>query len=101
MTKEVEWLMQLLKEINLNGGNPTPQLFNDNKGAINLALSNANHNGLKTKNMDIKYHYICDLIKNSVINLDDVSTKLMGADFLTKSFVKAILLQSQRFLSLK
>ncbi|MBW0490884.1 hypothetical protein O181_030599 [Austropuccinia psidii MF-1] len=93
--------MQLLEEINLNEGNPTPQLLNDNKGAINLALSNANHNGLKTKNMDIKYHYICDLIKNSVINLKDVSTKLMAADFLTDSFVKEILLQSQRFLSLK
>ncbi|MBW0466664.1 hypothetical protein O181_006379 [Austropuccinia psidii MF-1] len=25
MTKEVEWLIQLLEEIDLNGGNPTPQ----------------------------------------------------------------------------
>ncbi|MBW0590242.1 hypothetical protein O181_129957, partial [Austropuccinia psidii MF-1] len=63
MTKEVEWLMQLLKEINVNTENSTPQFFNNNKGAIDLALSNANHNGFKTKHMDIIYHYIPDLIK--------------------------------------
>ncbi|MBW0473127.1 hypothetical protein O181_012842 [Austropuccinia psidii MF-1] len=69
MTKEVEWLMHLLKEIYLNKENSTPQLLNDKKGAINLALSNANHNTFKTKHMDIKYHYLHDLIRNSVINL--------------------------------
>ncbi|MBW0497110.1 hypothetical protein O181_036825 [Austropuccinia psidii MF-1] len=76
MTKEVEWLMQLLKEIDFNRENSTPQLFNDNKGAIDLALSNANHNGFKTKYMDIKYHYIQNLIRNSVINLKYISTNL-------------------------
>ncbi|MBW0464269.1 hypothetical protein O181_003984 [Austropuccinia psidii MF-1] len=101
MTKEVEWLIQLLEEIYLNKGNPTPQLFNNNKGAIDLALSNAKHNGFKTQNMDTKYHYICDLIKNSVINLKYVSTNVMAADFLTKSVGKTILLQSQSFLNLK
>ncbi|MBW0584941.1 hypothetical protein O181_124656 [Austropuccinia psidii MF-1] len=85
MTKEVEWLIQLLEEIDLNKGNPTPQRFNDNKGEI--ALSNANHNGFKTKHMDIKYHYIRDLIKNSVINLKYISTNLMAADFLTNGAV--------------
>ncbi|MBW0494008.1 hypothetical protein O181_033723 [Austropuccinia psidii MF-1] len=101
MTKEVEWLIQLLVEIDLNEGNPTPQLFNDNKGATDLALSNANHNGFKTKHMDIKYLYIRNLIKNSVINLKYVSTNVMASDFLTKSFGKTILLRSQSFLNLK
>ncbi|MBW0538982.1 hypothetical protein O181_078697 [Austropuccinia psidii MF-1] len=94
MTKEVEWLIQLLEEIDLNEGNPTPQLFNDNKGDIYLSLSKANNNGFKTKHMDIKYHYISALIKNSVINLKDVSTTVMAADLLTKSVGKTILLQS-------
>ncbi|MBW0475846.1 hypothetical protein O181_015561 [Austropuccinia psidii MF-1] len=101
MTKEVEWLIQLLEEIDLNEGNPTPQLFNDNKGAIDLALSNANHNGFKNNHMDIKYYYIRDLIKNSVINLKYISTNVMAADFLTKSVGKTILLQSQSFHNLK
>ncbi|MBW0472263.1 hypothetical protein O181_011978 [Austropuccinia psidii MF-1] len=57
MTKEIEWLIQLLEEIDVNEANPTPQLFNDNKGAIDLAMSNANHNGFKTKHMDIKYTF--------------------------------------------
>ncbi|MBW0490796.1 hypothetical protein O181_030511 [Austropuccinia psidii MF-1] len=90
MTKEVEWLIQLLEEIDLNEGNPTPQLFNNKKGAIDLAFRNANHNGFKTKHMGIKYHYIHDLIKNSVINLKYVFTNAMAADFLTKSVGKTI-----------
>ncbi|MBW0495211.1 hypothetical protein O181_034926 [Austropuccinia psidii MF-1] len=104
MTKEVEWLMQLLKEIDLNKENSTPQLFNDNKGAIDLALSNANHNGFKTKHMDIKYHYIRDLIRNSVINLKYIPTNSMAADFLTKDdqiiLVSFALLKSLSFLKL-
>ncbi|MBW0583431.1 hypothetical protein O181_123146 [Austropuccinia psidii MF-1] len=100
MTKEVEWLIQLLKEIDLNRENSTPQLFNDNKGAIDLALSNTNYNGFKTKHMDIKYDYIRDLIRNSVINLKYISTNSMAADFLTKSVGKMILLRSWCFLNL-
>ncbi|MBW0492427.1 hypothetical protein O181_032142 [Austropuccinia psidii MF-1] len=69
MTKEVEWLMGLMTEIGIDN-TLTPQLVNDNKGAIDLAHSNTNHNGFKTKHMDIKYHYIQDLLKNSTIKLN-------------------------------
>ncbi|MBW0543081.1 hypothetical protein O181_082796 [Austropuccinia psidii MF-1] len=99
LTKEVEWLMQLMKEIGIDE-TMTPQLLNDNKGAIDLAHSNSNHNGFKTKHMDIKYHYIRDLLKNSTIKLSYISTHLMAADFLTKAVGKTILLRSRSYLKL-
>ncbi|MBW0570239.1 hypothetical protein O181_109954 [Austropuccinia psidii MF-1] len=100
MTKEVKWLMRLMKEIGINN-TWTPQLLNDNKGAIDLAHSNTNHNGFKTKHMDIKYHYIRDLLKNSIIKLNYISTHLMAADFLTKAVGKTILLRSRSYLNLQ
>ncbi|MBW0507775.1 hypothetical protein O181_047490 [Austropuccinia psidii MF-1] len=100
MTKEVARLVQFLKEIDLNKENCIPQLFNDNKGAIDVALSNANHHGLKTKNMDIKYHYIRDLIKNSIIkfkkNYPTTIPKLSQPRFITAcENIRALLLESQ------
>ncbi|MBW0513987.1 hypothetical protein O181_053702 [Austropuccinia psidii MF-1] len=46
MTKVVEWLMGLMKEIGIDN-TLTPQLLNDNKGASDLAHSNTKHNGFK------------------------------------------------------
>ncbi|MBW0511152.1 hypothetical protein O181_050867 [Austropuccinia psidii MF-1] len=99
MTKEVEWLIQLMKEIRINK-TLTPQLLNDNKGAIDLAHSNTNHNSFGTKHMDIKYDYIRYLLKNSTIKLNYISTHLMEASFLIKAVGKTILLRSRSYLNL-
>ncbi|MBW0500267.1 hypothetical protein O181_039982 [Austropuccinia psidii MF-1] len=56
-TKEVEWLMGLMKEVGIDN-TLTPQLLNENKGATDLAHSNTNHNSFKTNHMEIKYHYL-------------------------------------------
>ncbi|MBW0464899.1 hypothetical protein O181_004614 [Austropuccinia psidii MF-1] len=90
-SKGILWFQQLLQEINIEipGNN-----------SINLAHSNINHNGFKTKHMDIKFHFIRDLIKNHKLDLFYVSTHLMAADFLTKSVGKTILLRSRVFINL-
>ncbi|MBW0522810.1 hypothetical protein O181_062525 [Austropuccinia psidii MF-1] len=99
-SKEILWFQQLLQEINLEVPGNIPTLYNDNKGAIDLAHSNINHNGFKTKHMDIKFHFIQDLIKNLKLELFYVSTHLMAADFLTKAVGKTILLRSKSFINL-
>ncbi|MBW0491102.1 hypothetical protein O181_030817 [Austropuccinia psidii MF-1] len=99
-SKEILWFQQLLREINLEIPSSIPTLYNDNKGAIDLAHSNINHNGFKTKHMDIKFHFIRDLIKNQKLELFYVSTHLMAADFLTKAVGKTILLRSKSFINL-
>ncbi|MBW0540998.1 hypothetical protein O181_080713 [Austropuccinia psidii MF-1] len=99
-SKEVLWFQQLLQEIKIEVPGNIPTLYNNNKCAINLAHSNINHNGFKTKHMDIKFHFIWDLIKNQKLELFYVSTHLMAADFLTKAVWKTILLRSKSFINL-
>ncbi|MBW0536327.1 hypothetical protein O181_076042 [Austropuccinia psidii MF-1] len=58
VAKETTWLINLIKEIQITTSLLDPLLLNDNKGAIYLALNDANHSGFKTKHMDIKFHFI-------------------------------------------
>ncbi|MBW0520801.1 hypothetical protein O181_060516 [Austropuccinia psidii MF-1] len=94
-SKEILWFQQLLKETNSEVPGNVPTLYNDNKGSIDLAHFNINHNGFKAKHMDIKFHFILDLIKNQKLELFYVSTHLMAADFLTKVVGKTIFLRSK------
>ncbi|MBW0484709.1 hypothetical protein O181_024424 [Austropuccinia psidii MF-1] len=95
--KETIWLMNLINEIQLTTSSLNPLLLNDNKGAIDLALNDANHSGFKTKHMDIKFHFIQELLNKGTIMLKHVSTVSMNADFLTKAVGKTILLKSLQF----
>ncbi|MBW0481426.1 hypothetical protein O181_021141 [Austropuccinia psidii MF-1] len=97
VTKETTWLMNIINKIRLNFSFLNPILFNDNKGAIDLALSDANHSGFKTKHMDIKLHFIQELLKKGMMMLENVPTTSINADFLTKSVGKTILLKSLQF----
>ncbi|MBW0493300.1 hypothetical protein O181_033015 [Austropuccinia psidii MF-1] len=99
-SKEILWFQQLLQEIDLDVPGNIPTLYTDNKGAIDLSHSNINHNGFKTKHMDIKFHFIRDLIKNLKLELFHVSTHLMAADFLTEVVGETILLRSKSFINL-
>ncbi|MBW0488409.1 hypothetical protein O181_028124 [Austropuccinia psidii MF-1] len=99
-SKEILWFQQLLQEINLEVPGNVPKLYNDNKGAKNLAHSKINHNGFKTKHLDIKFHFIRDFIKNQKLELFYVSTHLMATDFLTKVVGKTILLRSMSLINL-
>ncbi|MBW0537075.1 hypothetical protein O181_076790 [Austropuccinia psidii MF-1] len=99
-TKETTWLTNLINEIQLTTSPLDPLLLNDNKGAIDLALNDANHSSFKTKHMEIKFHYIRELLKKGVMLLKHVPTAAMNADFLTKSVGKTILLKSLNFYNL-
>ncbi|MBW0529575.1 hypothetical protein O181_069290 [Austropuccinia psidii MF-1] len=99
-SKEILWFQQLLQETNLEVPGNVPTLYNDNKGTIDLAHSNINHNGFKTKHMDIEFHFIRDLIRNQKLELFYVSTHVMATDFLTKEVGKTILLRSKSFINL-
>ncbi|MBW0528506.1 hypothetical protein O181_068221 [Austropuccinia psidii MF-1] len=89
--KETTWLISLLNEIQLTTSPLDPILLNDNKGAIDLALNDANHRGFKTKHMDIKFHFIREILKKGIMLLKHVPTTAMNADFPTKSIGKTII----------
>ncbi|MBW0466956.1 hypothetical protein O181_006671 [Austropuccinia psidii MF-1] len=96
-TKETMWLTNLINEMQLTTSPLDPLLLNDNKGAIDLALNDTNHRSFKTKHMDIKSHYIRELLKKCIMLLKHVPTMAINADFLTKSVGKTILLKSLNF----
>ncbi|MBW0473209.1 hypothetical protein O181_012924 [Austropuccinia psidii MF-1] len=83
--KETSWLLNLINEIQITSYPLEPLLLNDKKGAIDLALCEANHSRFKTKHMDIKFHFIRELLRNGRMLLKHVSTTSMNANFLTKS----------------
>ncbi|MBW0575445.1 hypothetical protein O181_115160 [Austropuccinia psidii MF-1] len=89
--KETTWLINIIDEIQLKSSPLDPILLNDNKGAIEWALNDANHSGFKTKHMDIKFHFIQELLRKGIMLLKHIPTTEMNADFLTKSVGKTVL----------
>jgi hypothetical protein len=83
--REALWLRCLLGEMGIKQSGPT--LSNcDNKGAIRLALSPGTHQ--RTKHIDIRHHFIRELIDDNVISLDYIQSKHQLADVLTKGLPK-------------
>ena len=57
-------------------------LYEDNISAIHIVL-NGNDKG-RTKHMDVRYHYIRELVKEGAITVEYMPTLSMTADILTK-----------------
>lgn len=83
-TKEAIYLKNFLSE--LIGYNKTVYLFNDNQSAIALSANPIYHK--RSKHIDIKYHFIRDVIADNIITLKYLQTDLMPADLLTKGLSK-------------
>lgn len=80
--KEALYLKNILCE--LTGIEGCVTLFNDNMGAQKLAL-NLNPNHKRTKHIDIRHHFIRDVVSEGQVRLEYLRTENMPADVLTKS----------------
>jgi len=69
---------------------PTP-LHCDNQGAITLTHNNMFH--LRTKHIDIHYHFICEAVENDHILLSYCPMDAMVVDVLTKALLCSKLLR--------
>ena len=65
------WMKKLLLDCGLDQEKIV--VFCDNQSAINLSKNPIQHS--RTKHIDIKYHFICDLVETNVITLDHVATE--------------------------
>jgi hypothetical protein len=79
--KDIQWYHQLLSELNFKSPSPT-QLYEDNMSTIAM-IRNGNDKG-RTKHIDIRHHYIRDMLANKEIDINHLPTKDMIADILTK-----------------
>ena len=79
------WSRGLLKELGFSQGESTI-VYCDNKGAIRLALNPGTHQ--RSKHIDIKHHFIRELIDRNVVVLEYVQSANQLADVFTKGLPK-------------
>jgi len=85
------WMRQMLQDYGISQGTMT--VFCDNTSAINISNNPVQHS--KTKHIDIRHHFIRDLVEDGAVSLEFIPTESQLADFLTKP------LDSLRFESLR
>ncbi|KAK0591893.1 hypothetical protein LWI29_009888 [Acer saccharum] len=74
------WMKQMLVDYGFNQGTLT--LFCDNMSAINIFKNPVQHS--RTKHIDIRHHFIRELVENKCIVLEHVGTNDQLADLFTK-----------------
>src|SRR5882724_4875498 len=80
--QEAVWLRQLCKELYINLNQPTP-IYSDNTGAVALSDNPVFHN--RSKHIDIRWHFVRDLIRSKLIRTSHIPGTENGSDFLTKA----------------
>jgi hypothetical protein len=85
-SKQGQWLRTLLQEIGreklLGGRGRQVQIFGDNQASLAIASDPMSHR--RTKHIDVRYHYVRQLIAFGKMNVKYISTTDMLADVLTK-----------------
>jgi hypothetical protein len=85
-SKQGQWLRTLLQEIGreklLGGRGHRVQLFGDNQASLAIAADPMSHR--RTKHIDVRYHYVRQLVAFGKMDVDYIRTEDMLADVLTK-----------------
>ena len=79
--QEAVWLQQLASDL-LNKNIHATTILEDNQSAICMAKNQQSHR--RTKHIEIKYHFIRDLVEAGRIKLIYCPSEKMVADMLTK-----------------
>jgi hypothetical protein len=79
--KEVQWIVQLLRDFNVNMSESI-EIESDNQSCIKFVENEKFSN--RTKHIDVRYHYVKDLINAKFIKLKYCPTEYNIADMLTK-----------------
>ena len=85
------WMKQMLMDYGIQ--QEKFPILCDNKSAINIAKNHVQHS--RTKHIDIRYHFIRELVESGEVCLIYVETENQHADILTKG------LDSNRFEKLR
>lgn len=79
--QEALWIKGFQGEI--EGKSPTTLLYSDNQSAIHLASNESYHP--RTKHIDVRHHFVRQIIQAGQIELKHIPTQNMVADIMTKS----------------
>ena len=79
--KEALWLLGLVRELQISQKQVT--MFCDNQGVVQLSKNQVYHE--RTKHIDIKLHFITDVVNEGKVAVKKVPTEENPADMITKS----------------
>jgi len=80
--REACWLQSLHMELSILETNALMQIHGDNEGSIVMAKNPVFHK--KVKHIAIRWHWVCDLVQDTVIDFESVHDLEQTADILTK-----------------
>ena len=83
--QEVQWIRQLLAEIELNIQKGPTVVYSDSQSAMHMA---ANPTAGRAKHIDIKYHFVKEAKERGVVEFKYVNTSEQAADVFTKSLAR-------------
>ena len=95
--QEAIWLKGLLEELGYK--QETVKIFEDNQACMILAKNPQNHK--KSKHIQVRFHWIRDLIKDKIIKLEYCKTSSQLADILTKGLSTQKLRDARHALGLR
>ena len=79
-SKELLWLKRFVRQLGFDQGKYV--LFCDNQSAIHLSKHTCFHS--RSKHIDVRYHWIRDVLNSKQMQLEKVHTNDNRADMLTK-----------------
>lgn len=82
-TKEIQWFRNWISEVFGEQEVGTTLIHEDNQAAIELA-NNKNMMSMRVKHIDLKYHFLKELIADGAIRLGWIQSGNQLADILTK-----------------
>ena len=74
------WMKKLLSDYGIS--QDTMVVYYDNFSTINISKNPVQHS--KTKHIEIRYHFIRDLVERKIVTLEYIPTKCQNADIFTK-----------------
>ena len=92
--REAMWLRAMLGELGYGPKDPTV-LYGDNQASIVIALNPVAHT--RSKQIDIRFHYVRELVEREAIRITHVPSLSMAADGLTKPLAPVMF---ERFIGL-
>jgi hypothetical protein len=80
-SKEAIWIKRLFDNLRLSS--QSPLIYIDNLGCIQNIQNPRHHE--RTKHIDIRYHFVRELVENKSVEIQHISSEQNTADILTKS----------------
>ncbi|GMH14052.1 hypothetical protein Nepgr_015893 [Nepenthes gracilis] len=78
--KEMLWMKKFVQELGLQQEKYT--VFCDSQSAIHLCKNSSFHS--RSKHIDVRYHWIRDVLEDGLLSLEKISTEDNGTDMMTK-----------------